>query len=159
LVLASIQLQIEERQWRIERKIRWNRLLLQFLLFPLVALGIIIFSPISILTERFVTNKVKDPLFKNSIRIAFKTFLGSLYTLTLAILLSVVFPMNFFAILVALLGLGVLGVRGKMFWKTGLELIKFKSKISVKNELVAAYLDERNSLIQIIKSLRNETNK
>ncbi|MFM2196156.1 MAG: hypothetical protein RL092_1756 [Bacteroidota bacterium] len=159
LKAKEIELQIEERQWRIERKIRWNRLLLQFLLFPLVALGIIIFSPISILTERFVTNKVKDPLFKNSIRIAFKTFLGSLYTLTLAILLSVVFPMNFFAILVALLGLGVLGVRGKMFWKTGLELIKFKSKISVKNELVAAYLDERNSLIQIIKSLRNETNK
>ncbi len=153
------ELQIEERQWRNERKLSWSSLLLQFIFFPFAALGIIAFLPISILTEKFVTNKVKDPLFKNSIRIAFKTFLGSLYTLILASVLSVVLPMNFFIILVTLLGLGVLGVRGKMFWKTWMEYINFKSKISVNNDVALAYLKERNSLIQLIKTLHNETNK
>ena len=153
------ELQIEERQWRSERKLSWSRLILQFIFFPFAALGIIAFLPISILTEKFVTNKVKDPLFKNSIRIAFKTFLGSLYTLILASVLSVVLPMNFFIILVTLLGLGVLGVRGKMFWKTWMEYINFKSKISVNNDVALAYLKERTNLIQLIKTLHNETNK
>lgn len=159
LKAKETELQIEERQWRSERKLSWSRLILQFIFFPFVALGIIAFLPISILTEKFVTNKVKDPLFKNSIRIAFKTFLGSLYTLILATVLSVVIPMNFFVILVALLGLGVLGVRGKMFWKTWMEYIHFKSKISVNSDVALAYLKERTSLIQLIKTLHNETNK
>lgn len=155
----EVEIQIEERQWRYERKLKWNSLVAQVLLFPAVILGIIIFLPISILTEKFISNKVKDPLFKNSIRIAFKTFLGSLYTLTLATVMSVIIPLNFFAILATLLGLGVLGVRGKMFWKTGLEFIKFKSKLSDNSELVNSYLNQRHSLIQYIKTLLNETNK
>ena len=159
LKLKESELQIEERQWRCERKLSWSRLITQFLLFPCVAIGIIAFLPISILTEKFVTNKVKDPLFKNSIRIAFKTFLGSLYTLILATVFSFIIPINFFIILVTLLGLGVLGVRGKMFWKTWMEYINFKSKISGNSDLALAYLKERNSLIQLIKTLHNETNK
>jgi hypothetical protein len=159
LKVKESELQIEERQWRCERKLSWSRLITQFLLFPCVAIGIIAFLPISILTEKFVTNKVKDPLFKNSIRIAFKTFLGSLYTLILATVFSFIIPINFFIILVTLLGLGVLGVRGKMFWKTWMEYINFKSKISGNSDLALAYLKERNSLIQLIKTLHNETNK
>jgi 1-acyl-sn-glycerol-3-phosphate acyltransferase len=151
-------LHIEEREWRLERKLSWNRISLQLMLLPLVLSGIVIYSPISILTEQFVSKKVKDPLFKNSIRIAFKTFLGSLYTLFLGGILSFIFSFNFFGALGTLLLLGILGVRGKMFWKTWFELRKFKSKINKNKEKLTSYLNHRNCVIQTIKKTLNETN-
>lgn len=152
-------LEIEERDWRLKRDLTWNRLCIQILFLPLVALGIFIYSPISLLTEQFVSKKVKDTLFKNSIRVAFKTFLGSFYTLVLSAILSATFSINFFAVFASLLFLGILGVRGKMFWRTTLKHRAFRMKLAPETELETAYISQRNRVIQTIKTILNEANK
>ena len=69
----SNQTDLESKQWLI-----WNTLRV-FMTVPFSLIGKIIFFPISNFTENFVRTKVKDPLFRNSIRITFKLFFSIPY--------------------------------------------------------------------------------
>lgn len=83
------------------------------LFFPFILSGRLLFGPISAFTESFVRKNIKDQLFYNSIRISFKTFLGSVACLVYAGIAKL-FGFNFWPSLFILGGLGVAAHEGRV---------------------------------------------
>jgi hypothetical protein len=135
---------------------------LRWILAPLIHLimvpfivGAMAFLPLYLLTENFVSGKVKDPLFKNSIRLVFWTFLTPLLLL-----------LGFFAVMIAGLGwkLGVVWMGFTVLsgllvmpwwtwfkrWRSALHFSKVKKENKAKFD---AWIKTRTDLIHELKLL------
>ncbi len=71
---------IDELENNVTSGKQWGRLLLLGLLLPIYFLARSFYLPVERFVEGFVKKNIKDLLFKNSIRMAFFTFLGPIYT-------------------------------------------------------------------------------
>lgn len=114
----SNQTDFEAKQWRM-----WNTLRV-FMTVPFSFIGKTIFFPISNFTENFVRTKVKDPLFRNSIRITFKIFFSIPYILLLAIAFPI-FGINYFFGVLALIIIGTFEVRARMRFDRFKKIVQF----------------------------------
>jgi hypothetical protein len=159
LIEISNKLELSESHWRARNALSLNRNMIQLILSPLSILGTILFWPISSFTENFVSKKVKDPLFKNSIRIAFKTFLGAPYAALIATLFSLLLPVNWLISLFSILMLGVLSVRAKIYLRMFISAIKLKRVLNQNSPQSQAYIIQRNNLISQINLLIHEKSK
>jgi 1-acyl-sn-glycerol-3-phosphate acyltransferase len=72
------------------------------LLFPFAAIGGIIYYPVFFFTENFVRKVVKDPLFKNSIRLCFWTFVTPACLLVLFFITWAFLPAMYAALIIGL---------------------------------------------------------
>jgi 1-acyl-sn-glycerol-3-phosphate acyltransferase len=71
---------IDELENNVTREKQWGRLTLLGILLPIYFLARTFYLPVERFVEGFVKKNIKDLLFKNSIRMAFFTFLGPIYT-------------------------------------------------------------------------------
>jgi 1-acyl-sn-glycerol-3-phosphate acyltransferase len=128
------------------------------LLFPIYLIGRIFFLPIEKLVEGFVRVKIQDPLFKNSIRVAFWTFLTPIYALIVASIASLFFEkslLSFFYILGGAFIAGLLAKRWVLLKKDTLALLdfrQFKNSAGTKYQEFSAL---RNELVKAIKNIHN----
>jgi len=139
----SNKLDYESQHWTI-----WNSLR-AILTTPLRLIGKIIFYPLSSFTEKFVRTKVKDLLFRNSIRITFKLFFSIPYILILAI----AFPflgINYFLGVFALIFIGVFEVRARMRFDQFQKIIQHKKDCANRNADYSKWKSaQANCLIQL----------
>jgi hypothetical protein len=115
----SNKLEYESQHWTT-----WNSLR-AVLATPIRLIGKVIFYPLSSFVENFVRTKVKDLLFRNSIRISFKLF----FSIPYLFLLAIVFPIlgiNYFLGVFALIFIGVFEVRARMRFDQFQKIIQHK---------------------------------
>jgi hypothetical protein len=124
---------------------------------PFSLLGKIIFFPISNFTENFVRTKVKDPLFRNSIRITFKLFFSIPYILILAIAFPF-FGINYFLGVLILVVLGTFEVRARMRFDRFKKIIQHKRDAERRGNDYSIWKDAQNRCIDQLKQICNEQN-
>jgi H+/gluconate symporter-like permease len=123
-------------------------------LLPFYLVGRTIFAPFERFIENFVKTKVKDPLFKNSIRLAFWTFLLPIYWLIISVIASLFFEEKLMAFLILTFGGPVVGWVAKKWlfiyrkWQAVQSFLRFKNSNQRKFDEFQ-YL--RNELTAIIK--------
>lgn len=147
----SNQTEYEAKQWRM-----WNTLRV-FMTVPFSFIGKIIFFPISNFTESFVRTKVKDMLFRNSIRITFKLFLSIPYIL----ILSIIFPligMNYFLGVVLLITVGTFEVRARMRLDRFKKIIQHKKDCAKRTADYSTWKAAQEQCISQLKQICNEQN-
>lgn len=71
---------LDELENNVTEGKQWGRLVLLGFLLPVYLLARSFYLPVERFVEGFVKKNIKDLLFKNSIRMAFFTFLGPIYT-------------------------------------------------------------------------------
>jgi 1-acyl-sn-glycerol-3-phosphate acyltransferase len=147
----SNQTELEAKQWRM-----WNTLRV-FMTVPFSLIGKIIFFPISNFTENFVRTKVKDPLFRNSIRITFKLFFSIPYILILAIAFPF-FGINYFLGVLILVVLGTFEVRARMRFDRFKKIIQHKRDAERRGNDYSIWKDAQNRCIDQLKQICNEQN-
>ncbi|MFN0032454.1 MAG: 1-acyl-sn-glycerol-3-phosphate acyltransferase [Flavobacteriales bacterium] len=76
-------LHIVERNYR-EKGLAWWQYVLLVLAAPPALLAIVLFSPVHFFAKQFISSKVQDPLFVNSIRVCIWTFLAPVCTALMA---------------------------------------------------------------------------
>jgi 1-acyl-sn-glycerol-3-phosphate acyltransferase len=143
--------EFEAQQWRTGNTIR------VLITYPLSLIGKIIFFPISNFTENFVRTKVKDLLFRNSIRVTFKLFLSIPYVLILA----VVFPllgMNYFFGVLMLVIAGVFEVRARMRFDIFKKIIQHKQDRLKRNIDYSKWKNQQLNCLEELKNICNEQN-
>lgn len=147
----SNQTEYEAKQWRM-----WNTLRV-FMTLPFSFIGKIIFFPISNFTENFVRTKVKDPLFRNSIRITFKLFFSIPYIL----LLSITFPfvsVNYFIGVLLLIIAGTFEVRARMRFDRFKGIIQHKKDCAKRTADYSTWKAAQEQCIFHLKQICNEQN-
>jgi len=147
----SNQTDFEANQWRM-----WNTLRV-FMTVPFSFVGKLIFYPISNFTENFVRTKVKDMLFRNSIRITFKLFFSIPYIL----ILSIIFPfigVNYFLGVFILAVTGMFEVRARMRLDRFKKIIQHKKECAQRNSEYAKWKTAQERCISQIKQICNEQN-
>lgn len=147
----SNQTDFEANQWRM-----WNTLRV-FMTVPFSFVGKLIFYPISNFTENFVRTKVKDMLFRNSIRITFKLFFSIPYIL----ILSIIFPfigVNYFLGVFILAVTGTFEVRARMRLDRFKKIIQHKKECAQRNSEYSKWKTAQQRCISKIKQICNEQN-
>jgi hypothetical protein len=123
---------------------------------PCAMVSGLVFYPIYALTERFVAAVVKDPLFKNSIRLCFWTFLTPVWLLILFAIASFVLCSSLMAVAV-IMGVLVCGLIS-LKWKDSMELFLMQLKCNnytrSKNAKFTAWKNNRESIIRFIHQLK-----
>ena len=147
----SNKTELETQQWPF-----WNTLRV-FITVPFSLIGKIIFFPISNFTENFVRTKVKDPLFHNSIRIAFKLFFSIPYIFILAIAFPF-FGINYFLGVLILAGIGVFEVRSRMRFDRFKKIIKYKKDCSQRSVDYSKWKAAQEQCISQLKHICDEQN-
>jgi 1-acyl-sn-glycerol-3-phosphate acyltransferase len=150
-LLFSNQIEFESQQWTI-----WNTLRVA-ITAPFQLIGKIIFFPISNLTENFVLKKLKDVLFRNSIRITFKLFFGIPYILLLAIAFPL-FNMNYFLGVLILIYTGVFEVRSRMRFDRFKRIIQHKKESTKRSADYSKWKSAQANCIIQLKEICNEQN-
>ena len=134
----------------------WNTIRV-FITVPFSFVGKIIFFPISNFTENFVRTKIKDQLFKNSIRITFKLFFSIPYIFILAI----VFPfvgVNYFVGVLFLAITGIFEVRARMRFDLFKKTLQHKKDCANRSADYSKWKSaQANCLIQL-KEICHEQN-
>jgi 1-acyl-sn-glycerol-3-phosphate acyltransferase len=145
----SNKLEYESQHWTT-----WNSLR-AVLATPIRLIGKVIFYPLSSFVENFVRTKVKDLLFRNSIRISFKLFFSIPYIL----LLAIVFPIlgiNYFLGVFVLIFIGVFEVRARMRFDRFQKIIQHKKDCANRSADYSKWKSaQANCLIQL-KEICNE---
>ena len=147
----SNQTDFEAKQWRM-----WNTLRV-FMTVPFSLIGKIIFFPISNFTENFVRTKVKDPLFRNSIRITFKIFFSIPYIL----LLSIIFPfigINYWIGVLLLIIIGTFEVRARMRFDRFKKIIQHNRDSERRSDDYSIWKTAQNRCVNQLKQICNEQN-
>ena len=147
----SNKTELETQQWPF-----WNTLRV-FITLPFSLIGKIIFFPISNFTENFVRTKVKDPLFHNSIRVAFKLFFSIPYIFILAIAFPF-FGINYFLGVLILVGIGVFEVRSRMRFDRFKKIIQHKKNRDLPNSDYSTWKTAQTNCIAQLKEICNEQN-
>ncbi len=81
---------LDERESSVDSTEQFLRLSLLALFLPVYLLGRTFYFPIERLINGFVRKNVKDPLFYNSIRLAFWTILGPIYTVVAVSIIGII---------------------------------------------------------------------
>ena len=147
----SNKTELETQQWSF-----WNTLRV-FITVPFSLIGKIIFFPISNFTENFVRTKVKDPLFHNSIRLAFKLF----FSIPYIFILASVFPflgVNYFLGVLALIIAGTFEVRTRMSFDRFKKIIQHKKNRDRPNSDYSTWKTAQTNCIAQLKEICNEQN-
>lgn len=147
----SNKTELEAQQWRIGNTLR------VLITYPLSLIGKIIFFPISNFTENFVRTKVKDPLFRNSIRITFKLFFSIPYTF----LLAAVFPLfgiSYLFGVIMLVIIGVFEVRARMRSDIFRKINQYKKDCSKRDLDYLKWKSEQLKCIDRLKNICHEQN-
>jgi Na+/proline symporter len=147
----SNKTELESHQWQF-----WNTLRV-FVTLPFSLVGKIIFFPISNFTENFVQTKLKDPLFRNSIRISFKLFFSIPYIFILAIVFPF-FGINYFLGVLILVGFGVFEVRSRMLFDRFKKNIKYKKDCSQRGADYSKWKSAQEQCIRQLKHICDEQN-
>jgi hypothetical protein len=147
----SNRIEFDSNQWQF-----WNTLRV-FVTLPFYLVGKIIFFPISNFTEKFVQTKLKDPLFRNSIRISFKLFFSIPYIFILAIAFPF-FGINYFVGVLILIGTGVFEVRSRMRFDRFKKIIKYKKDCSQRSADYSKWKTAQEQCIRQLKEICNEQN-
>jgi 1-acyl-sn-glycerol-3-phosphate acyltransferase len=147
----SNNLELETKQWRI-----WNTIRV-FLTAPFRMVGKIVFFPISRFTENFIQAKIKDQLFRNSIRISFKMFFSIPYILLLAIFFPI-FGINYIFGVIALLILGIFEVRSRMRHDRFKKIIQYKRDCEFRASEYSKWKAAQEQCISQLKQICNEQN-
>ena len=142
---------IEIQQWQF-----WNTVRV-FLTVPFVSIGKIIFFPIANFTENFVRTKVKDLLFRNSIRISFKLFFGIVYIFLLAIVFPII-GINYFLGVFALVFIGVFEVRARMRFDQFQKIIQHKKDCANRSADYSKWKSAQEHCISQLKQICDEQN-
>jgi 1-acyl-sn-glycerol-3-phosphate acyltransferase len=145
----SNRIEFDSNQWQF-----WNTLRV-FVTLPIYLVGKIIFFPISNFTENFVQTKLKDPLFRNSIRISFKLFFSIPYVFILAIAFPF-FGINYFIGVLILVGTGVFEVRSRMRFDRFKKIIKYKKDCSQRNADYSKWKAAQEECLRQLKEICNE---
>jgi 1-acyl-sn-glycerol-3-phosphate acyltransferase len=147
----SNKTELETQQWRLANTLR------VLITYPLSLIGKIIFFPISNFTENFVRTKVKDPLFRNSIRVTFKLFFSIPYILILA----VAFPllgMNYFLGVLILVIAGVFEVRARMRSDIFKRITRYKQDRLKRSADYSKWKNQQLNCIEELKNICHEQN-
>jgi hypothetical protein len=147
----SNKTELETQQWRLANTLR------VLITYPLSLIGKIIFFPISNFTENFVRTKVKDPLFRNSIRVTFKLFFSIPYILILA----VAFPllgMNYFLGVLILVIAGVFEVRARMRSDIFKRITRYKQDRLKRSADYSRWNNQQLNCIEELKNICHEQN-
>jgi hypothetical protein len=147
----SNKTELETQQWRLANTLR------VLITYPLSLIGKIIFFPISNFTENFVRTKVKDPLFRNSIRVTFKLFFSIPYILILA----VAFPllgMNYFLGVLILVIAGVFEVRARMRSDIFKRITRYKQDRLKRSADYSRWKNQQLNCIEELKNICHEQN-
>lgn len=147
----SNKTELETQQWQF-----WNTLRV-FVTIPLSLIGKIIFFPISNFTENFVQTKLKDPLFRNSIRISFKLFFSIPYIFILAIVFPF-FGINYFLGVLVLIATGVFEVRARMRFDRFKKIIQHNKNRDRRKADYSAWKTAQQLCIFHLKQICNEQN-
>jgi 1-acyl-sn-glycerol-3-phosphate acyltransferase len=147
----SNKTELVTNQWQF-----WNTLRV-FVTVPIYFVGKIIFFPISNFTENFVQTKLKDPLFRNSIRISFKLFFSIPYIFILAIAFPFI-GINYFLGVLILAGIGVFEVRSRMRFDRFKKIIKHKKDCSQRGADYSKWKAAQEQCIGQLKHICNEQN-
>jgi 1-acyl-sn-glycerol-3-phosphate acyltransferase len=147
----SNKIELEANQWRM-----WNTLRV-FMTLPFSLIGKIIFYPISNFTENFVRTKVKDPLFRNSIRITFKLFFSIPYILLLAIIFPFI-SVNYFIGVMLLVIAGTFEVRARMRFDRFKKIIQHKKDCQKRTSDYSRWKAAQEQCISQLKQICNEQN-
>ncbi len=147
----SNEMEFEARQWRF-----WNTLRV-FMTFPFALIGRIIFFPVTNFTENFVKNKVKDPLFRNSIRITFKLFLGIVYILIIGAAFPV-FGVNYILGLLLLIITGVFEVRARMRFNLFIKIKEHTRDCTKRSQDYSKWKTSQEHCLTELKKICNEQN-
>jgi ABC-type phosphate transport system permease subunit len=124
------------------------------LLLPFYLVGRTIYAPLERFIENFVKTKVKDPLFKNSIRLAFWTFLLPIYSILISGIASCFFDEKWLMFLMLIVALPLTGWLAKKWlfvyrkWRAVQSFLRFKNSNLRKFD---EFEHLRNELIFIIK--------
>lgn len=148
----SNQTELESKQWRM-----WNTLRV-FMTVPFSLIGKIIFFPISNFTENFVRTKVKDTLFRNSIRITFKLFFSIPYIL----LLAIIFPflgINYFLGVLLLVIVGIFEVRARMRLDRFKKIIQFNKDRDRRSSDYKKWKEVQTHCIAQLKQICDDQNQ
>lgn len=147
----SNKIELEANQWRI-----WNTLRV-FMNVPFSFIGKIIFYPISNFTEKFVQTKLKDLLFRNSIRITFKLFLSIPYIFILAIIFPFI-GINYFLGVFILAIFGIFEVRARMRFDRFKKIIKHRKESHQRPADYSKWKVAQEQCISQLKQICNEQN-
>ncbi len=147
----SNKTEFETQQWHF-----WNTLRV-CITYPFALIGKMIFFPISNFTENFVQTKLKDMLFRNSIRISFKLFFSIPYILLLAIAFPF-FGINYFLGVLILVGIGVFEVRSRMRLDRFKKIIQHKKESAQRRDDYSKWKLAQVQCISQLKEICNEQN-
>ncbi len=147
----SNKTELEAQQWRIGNTLR------VLITYPLSLIGKIIFFPISNFTENFVRTKVKDPLFRNSIRITFKLFFSIPYTFLLAAVIPL-FGISYLFGVIMLVIIGVFEVRARMRSDIFRKINQYKKDCSKRDLDYLKWKSEQLKCIDRLKNICHEQN-
>lgn len=147
----SNKTEFETQQWNF-----WNTLRV-CITYPFALIGKMIFFPISNFTENFVQTKLKDMLFRNSIRISFKLFFSIPYILLLAIAFPF-FGINYFLGVLILVGIGVFEVRSRMRLDRFKKIIQHKKESAQRRDDYSKWKLAQVQCISQLKEICNEQN-
>jgi 1-acyl-sn-glycerol-3-phosphate acyltransferase len=147
----SNKTELETQQWKF-----WNTLRV-FITVPFSLVGKVIFFPISHFTENFVETKLKDPLFRNSIRISFKLFFSIPYILILAIAFPFI-GINYFLGALILVAAGVFEVRSRMRFDRFKKIIEHNKNRANHSEEYSNWKSAQEQCIAQLKEICNEQN-
>lgn len=147
----SNTVELDSMQWRM-----WNTLRV-FMTVPFSLIGKIIFYPISNFTENFVRTKLKDLLFRNSIRITFKLF----FSIPYIFILSIIFPfigVNYFLGVLILIILGTFEVRARMRFDRFKKIITQRKESTQRAADYSTWKAAQEQCISQLKQICNEQN-
>lgn len=130
--------------------------LFAILAIPISAVAGLFFLPLYMLTEKFVSAVVKDPLFRNSIRLCFWTFLTPIWLLIAYVIISI-FTCSSLTALIAIAFLFACGIVS-LWWRNAwsefqmhLKCMRFEMS---KNTKFANWKSKRNSIIHLLNQLK-----
>jgi len=131
--------------------------LLTVLLFAIpAAVGALVYFAIYYITESFVKKVVRDPLFKNSIRAAFWTFITPVWLLLIWLVLLLT-GIGALVSLGVILGLVVCGIIALQWWPNWKKVREWGRHAKYKlegNKAYLTWLQKRNELKDWINSLQ-----
>lgn len=129
-------------------------ILLALLALPSL-IGAMVYFPIYSFTEFFVRKTVRDPLFKNSIRAAFWTFITPLLLAVLWLLLLLIGCGTFInlAVILGLIACGFVALQWWPLWKGVREWFLHNKLKREKNRKYELWIQKRSELIQWINEL------
>lgn len=138
------------------------RLIALGIFLPIYLWGRSFYAPLERWIEGFIKKVVKDLLFKNSLRLAFFTFLAPLYTLVIAVGLALVLDWSFITTL-CIIALQLIVGRLAIFWlrmyhrwRKGNRMIKWRNSSSTER---LHWGEKRETLVSFIKSEMKEFSK